>query len=96
MVFNDQTQKWEPEPVEEPTPGKGESTEKQEKTEKGAKLKRRSETEGEEPQAKKGSITSGSEVVKPVGVEASNKCVYSSAFQEGQGKAGDTSTNSRE
>ena len=37
-----------------------------EKTEKGAKLKRRSETEGEEPQAKKGSITSGSEVVKPV------------------------------
>ena len=66
MVFNDQTQQWEPEPVEEPTPGKGESTEKQETTEKAVKLKRRSETEGEEPQAKKGSITSGSEVVKPV------------------------------
>ena len=54
------------EPVEEPTPEKGESTEKQETTEKTVKLKRRSETEGEEPQAKKGSITSGSEVVKPV------------------------------
>ena len=39
---------------------------RQEKAEKAAKLKRRSETEGEEPQAKKGSITSGSEVVKPV------------------------------
>ena len=68
MVFNDQTQQWEkaPEPVGTPAPGKEESTEKQEKTEKVAKLKRRSETEGEEPQAKKGSITSGSEVVKPV------------------------------
>ena len=68
MVFNDQAQQWEkaPEPVEIPAPGKGESTEKQEKTEKAVKLKRRSETEGEEPQAKKGSITSGSEIVKPV------------------------------
>ena len=68
MVYNDQTQQWEkaPEPVEVPAPGKGESTEKQEKTEKVVQLKRRSETEGEEPQAKKGSITSGSEVVKPV------------------------------
>ena len=67
MVYNDQTQQWEkaPEPVEVPAPGKGESTEKQEKTEKVVQLKRRSETEGEEPQAKKGSITSGSEVVKP-------------------------------
>ena len=50
----------------DPAPGKGEPTEKPEKTEKGAKLKRRSEVEGEEPQAKKGSIASGSEVVKPV------------------------------
>ena len=66
MVFNDQTQRWEPEPVEELTPGKGESTEKQETSEKAVKLKRRSETEGEEPQAKKGSITGGLEVAKPV------------------------------
>ena len=68
MVYNDQTQQWEkaPEPVEVPAPGKGESTEKQGKTEMVVQLKRRSETEGEEPQAKKGSITSGSEVVKPV------------------------------
>ena len=87
MVFNDQTQKWEPEPVEEPTPGKGESTEKQEKTEKGAKLKRRSETEGEEPQAKKGSITSGSEVVKPVELKPATSvstAVPSKKDKEGQ------------
>ena len=68
MVYNNQTQQWEkaPELVDNPAPGKGESTEKQAKTEKAVQLKRRSETEGEEPQAKKGSIASGSEVVKPV------------------------------
>ena len=66
MIFNDQTQQWEPEPIVDPAPGKGEPTEKPEKTEKGAKLKRRSEVEGEEPQAKKGSIASGTEVVRPV------------------------------
>ena len=68
MIYNDQSQQWEkaPEPVDLPAPGKGDSTEKQEKTEKAVQLKRRSETEGEEPQAKKGSIASGSERVKPV------------------------------
>ena len=68
MIYNDQAQRWEkaPEPVDLPAPGKGDSTEKQEKTEKAVQLKRRSETEGEEPQAKKGSIASGSEKVKPV------------------------------
>ena len=66
MIFNDQTQRWEPEPVKDPAPGRGESTEKQEKTEKGVQLKRRSDVEGEEPQAKKGSIASGSEFGKPV------------------------------
>ena len=68
MIYNDQTQKWEkaPEPVDVPAPGKGDSTQKQEKAEKAVQLKRRSETEGEEPQAKKGSIASGSENVKPV------------------------------
>ena len=71
MVYNDQTQRWEkaPEPVDLPAPGKGESAEKQEKqekVEKAVQLKRRSETEGEEPKAKKGSIASGSEKVKPV------------------------------
>ena len=68
MVYNDQTQQWEkaPEPVDLPAPGKGDSTEKQEKAEKAVQLKGRSETEGEEPQAKKGSIASGSERVKPV------------------------------
>ena len=79
MVFNDQTQQWEPEPIEDPAPGKGEPTEKQEKTEKGVKLKRRSEVEGEEPQAKKGSITSSFGGCEASGVEASNQCVYSSA-----------------
>ena len=68
MIYNDQTQQWEkaPESVDTPAPGKGESTEKQEKTEKAVQLKRRSETEGEEPQAKKGSMASGSEAVKAV------------------------------
>ena len=84
MVFNDQTQHWEPEPVEEPTPGKGESTEKQETTEKAVKLKRRSETEGEEPQAKKGSITSGSEVVKPVELKPATS--VSTAMPSGKDK----------
>ena len=84
MVFNDQTQHWEPEPVEEPTPEKGETTEKQEMTEKAVKLKRRSETEGEEPQAKKGSITSGSEVVKQVELKPATS--VSTAIPSGKDK----------
>ena len=68
MVFNDQTSKWEkaPEPVKLPEPGKGEPTEKEAKADKAVQLKRRSETESEEPKAKKGSIASGPEKAKPV------------------------------
>ena len=72
MVFNDQTQKWEPEPVEDPAPGKGESTEKQEKTEKGIKLKRRSEVEGEEPQSEERKHHKWFGGCEASGVEASN------------------------
>ena len=96
MVFNDQTQKWEPEPVEEPTPGKGESTEKQEKTEKGVKLKRRSETEGDEPQAKKGGVTSGSEVAKPVELKPATSVSTVVPSKGGQGYARDTNSDSGE
>ena len=62
MVFNDQEQKWE----KAPDPGKGETTQKEEKTDKAVQLKRRSDTEGDEPKAKKGGIASGMEKVKPV------------------------------
>ena len=55
-----------------------------EMTEKAAKLKRRSETEGEEPQAKKGSITSGSEVVKPVELKPATS--VSTAMPSGKDK----------
>ena len=68
MVYNDQTSKWEkaPEPVKLPEPGKGEFTEKEAKADKAVQLKRRSETEGDEPKAKKGGIAGGPEKAKPV------------------------------
>ena len=67
-VYNDQTSKWEkaPEPVKLPEPGKGESTEKEAKADKAVQLKRRSETEGDEPKAKKGGIASEKEKTKPL------------------------------
>ena len=67
LIYNDQTLKWEkaPEPMNLPDPGKGESTEET-KAAKAVQLKRRSETEGDEPKAKKGGIASGTEKVKPV------------------------------
>ena len=92
MVFNDQTQQWEPEPVEEPIPGKGE-TEKEEKTEKAAKLKRRSETEGRSP-GEEGEHYKWFGGCEAGGVEASNECVYSYAVRKGQRYAGGTDSDS--
>ena len=57
-----------------PDPGKGESTEKEVKTDKTVQLiKRRSETEGEEPKAKKGGIAGGKETVKPVELKSASE-----------------------
>ena len=89
MVYNDQTQQWEraPETADIPDPGKGESTEKQERQEKAGKavqLKRRSETEGEEPKAKKGSIASGSEKVKPVELKPATEVSTASPEEKGE------------
>ena len=82
MVYNDQTQKWEKalEPVNLPDPGKGETTEKEAKADKAVQLKRRSETEGDEPKAKKGGIASGTEKVKPVELKPASE--VSKASQE--------------
>ena len=51
MVYNDQTSKWEkaPEPEKLPEPGKGETTEKEANVDTAVQLKRRSETETDEP-----------------------------------------------
>ena len=62
-----------------PEPGKGESTEET-KAVKAVQLKRRSETEGDEPKAKKGGIASGTENVKPVELKPASE--VSKASQE--------------
>ena len=63
MVYNDQSDKWEkvPPPEKSHEPEKGKVAEKEEITEKTVHLKRRSETETDEPQAKKGSLASTKE-----------------------------------
>ena len=68
MVYNEQSQKWEkaPGPAKPPVPEKGEVEEKEKDKEKAVHLKRRSETEADEPKAKKGSVASAKEQVKTV------------------------------
>ena len=82
MIYNEQSLKWEraPEPVNLPDPGKGESTEKEAKADKSVQQKRRSETEGEEPKAKKGGIAKDSGKAKPVELKTASE--VSKASQE--------------
>ena len=100
LVYNDQTLKWEkaPEPVDLPDPGKGESTEKEVKTDKAVQLKRRSETEGEEPKAKKGGIASGTEKVKPVELKPASEVSKASLekTEKDAGRAGEPADDKSE
>ena len=92
MICNEQTLKWEkaPEPVNLPDPGKGESTEKEAKPDKTVQLKRRSETEGDEPKAKKGGIASEKEKAKPLELKPASEVSKASQdkAEEDAGKAG--------
>ena len=80
MVYNDQSLRWEKVPVPErlPEPEKGPSVEKEEHADKAVQLKRRSETETEEPKAKKGGVTGAAEKVKTIELKPASKASQAS------------------
>ena len=100
MVYNDQASKWEKAPVPEklPEPEKGKSAEKEKNVDKAAQLKRRSETETDEPKAKKGSIANATGKVKTIELKPASEVSKASREKsvEGAGKADEPATGKSE
>ena len=98
--YNDQSSKWEkaPEPEKLPEPEKGETTEKETNVDKAVQLKRRSETETDEPKAKKGGIASATDKVKSIELKPASEVSKASREKcvEGAGKAGESTAEKSE